>query len=373
MKYCRLVRRYIGTNRDCRYYVQLVMDGPAPFKSNVRENSVQGNLAEPDTMGGLDIGPSKLAWVTEHTAGIFNFCEQVNNPAQKIERLQRRLSRQLRANNPDNFKADVLKRQGNKTVVALGTVIKGRKQWKQSVAQQKTQHMIAALHAQATKCRANSHGADINDLLRVSRTWRHDNVSVLSLQKNYGRSVSIRAPGRFMSELKRKAERACGDTIAVNVRQLKTSQYDHSTQTYTKKSLSVRVHIFGDGRGKVDRDIYSAFLAKNAVRSTARVDGNVVERWSHDPEVLEVAWQLLAPSLREKQLFVPRDGVMSTSTHRPRTRLGANPCQPINCKPVWHRCRRAAPLQKGTLDGSPTGGTSSPWSSLRQKFSAWSE
>ncbi len=110
-----------------------------------------------------------------------------------------------------------------------------------------------------------------------------------------------------MSELKRKAERACGDTIAVNVRQLKTSQYDHSTQTYTKKSLRVRVHIFGDGRGKVDRDIYSAFLAKNAVRSTARVDGNVVERWSHDPEVLEVAWQILAPSLREKQLCLYRE------------------------------------------------------------------
>ncbi len=193
----------------------------------------------------------------------------------------------------------------------------------------------------------------------VSRTWRHDNVSVLSLQKNDGRSVSRCAPGRFMSELKRKAESACGalrkNSIALNVRQLQTSQYDHSTQTYTRKSLSVRVHIFGDGRGKVDRDIYSAFLACHAVRSTARVDGNVVERWSHDPEVLEVAWQTLAPSLREKQLFVPRDGVMSTSTHRPCTRLGANPCQSINCKPVWHRCRRAAPLQKGTLDGGANG------------------
>ncbi len=39
---------------------------------------------------------------------------------------------------------------------------------------------------------------------------------------------------------------------------------------------------------------------------------------------------------RETTLFVPRDGVMSTSTHRPRTRLGANPCQSINCKLVWH-------------------------------------
>ena len=206
VKYCRLVRRYMGSSRECRYYGQWVMEGPAPLKSRHQEP-----LAAQHTLGGLDSGPTKLAWVTESEAGIFKFCEPVIHPAKEIARLQRQLSRQMRANNPDNFKTDRLKRQGNKTVVALGTVIKGRRQWKQSVAQRKTQNKIAALHAHAAKCRANSHGSDINDLLSVARTWRHDNVSVLSLQKNYGRSMSLRAPGRFMSELKRKAERACGE------------------------------------------------------------------------------------------------------------------------------------------------------------------
>ena len=51
----------------------------------------------------------------------------------------------------------------------------------------------------------------------------------------------------------------------------------------------------------------TTFLASHAVRSIARVDGNIVERWSHDPEVLEVAWQILAPSLREKQLCLYRE------------------------------------------------------------------
>jgi hypothetical protein len=39
----------------------------------------------------------------------------------------------------------------------------------------------------------------------------------------------------------------------------RASQYDHKSNTYTKKKLSQRWHTFEDG-SKVQRDLYSAFL-----------------------------------------------------------------------------------------------------------------
>lgn len=58
-----------------------------------------------------------------------------------------------------------------------------------------------------------------------------------------------------MSELPRKAERAGGQRQIIDVRQLRTSQYDHTTHTFTKKALSQRQYMFGDGRGRVQRPL----------------------------------------------------------------------------------------------------------------------
>lgn len=52
-----------------------------------------------------------------------------------------------------------------------------------------------------------------------------------ALQTCYGRSVSVRAPGQFMSELTLKAERAGVQRQIIHVRRLKMSRYDHTTDT----------------------------------------------------------------------------------------------------------------------------------------------
>ena len=116
-----------------------------------------------------------------------------------------------------------------------------------------------------------------------------------------------------MSELERKAERAGGSSKSINVRQLKTSQFDHSTGEFRKKTLSERWHTFGDGRGRVQRDVYSAFLALHVVE-TVGSDGVITE--AHDREALEKAWQSLAPVLKSKGLFRQESGDVNTSETR---------------------------------------------------------
>lgn len=284
LKYTRVVWRNVGETR--RYAVQLVFDGLAPQKASVLER-----LAPESTRGGLDIGPSNLAWCTDTDAGVQKFAAEIDAPQKEIRNVQRKLDRQSRSNNPDNFDAE-------------GRTKRGRK-WVKSKGQRRTQAKLAGLQALTARRRKHAHGRDINVLHSLARSYRHDGVSSKSMQKNYGRSVGARAPGLFMSELKRKAARAGGQSETVNSRQLKTSQYDHSTDSFTKKPLRQRVHIFGDGRGQVQRDVYSAFLAMHAVEA---VDADGVVEWTHDPERLEAAWVVLEPTLRAKGLFIPNDG-----------------------------------------------------------------
>ena len=149
--------------------------------------------------------------------------------------------------------------------------------------------------------RRQAHGRDINVLLSKALIWRDDNVSPKALQRMYGKSIAVRAPGFFMSELQRKAERAGGARQVIDVRTLKNSQYDHATGTYTKKPLSQRVHVFGDGRGRVQRDVYSAFLARNSSENT------------YKSSELETAWTRLAPTLATSGLYAQHQTASSDS------------------------------------------------------------
>ena len=76
--------------------------------------------------------------------------------------------------------------------------------------------------------------------------------------KRFGRSTHFRCPGKAFSTLKNKFENTGGSFDTVD-RMFRASQYDHKANTYTKKKLSQRWHIFEDG-AKVQRDLYSAFL-----------------------------------------------------------------------------------------------------------------
>ena len=328
VKYCRIVRRKF--KGELKYYVQLVLEGLAPIKL-----SLLARLAQEGTVAGIDIGPSNIGWCTETDAGFFKFCADVDAPQKIIRRLQRKVSRQTLANNPENFDENGRAKRGCK--------------WIRSARQRETENQLLALQAQTAARRANAHGRDINNLLGRARAFRHDGVSVKSLQKNYGKSVNARAPGRFMSELERKAERAGGASKSINVRQLKTSQYDHSNGAFVKKKLSDRWHLFGDGRGRCQRDVYSAFLALHVVE-TVDQDGVITE--SHDRALLEAAWIRLEPALLAKRLFIKNESV--NMGERSSIDLSRGPCQLPSSKAEGSglrpgpRARRANRVRKVT-------------------------
>ena len=81
-------------------------------------------------------------------------------------------------------------------------------------------------------------------------------------KKRFGRSINRRAPARFLLELERKVESVGGVYAEVDTKEFKASQYNHVTDTYEKIPLSQREKEIGNR--KVQRDLYSAFLIRNA-------------------------------------------------------------------------------------------------------------
>ena len=96
----------------------------------------------------------------------------------------------------------------------------------------------------------------------------------------------------FVSLLTRKAESAGGKVVELNTLALKMSQYDHITELCTKKPLSQRWHTLGASSTLVQRDCYSAFLAKHLIEN------------QHKSSQLHEGWATAEPLLRRAGLCV---------------------------------------------------------------------
>jgi hypothetical protein len=100
----------------------------------------------------------------------------------------------------------------------------------------------------------------------------------------------------FVSLLTRKAESAGGKVVELNTWKLKMSQYDHINEVCTKKPLKQRWHTLGDSNTLVQRDCYSAFLAKNVIEN------------QHEPSRLRENWATAELLLRRAGLCVEQSG-----------------------------------------------------------------
>lgn len=246
-KFARVVWRTIKGRR--RWFVQLAQEGLAPLKYQ----TVEGGLV------GLDVGPSTVAVYSERGVGLAPLAPEVEQPWAKSRTLQRAMDRSRRATNPQCFNAD-------------GTWKRGAKVEVRSTSYQTLRNDLAETERVLETRRKRSHGALANRILACGNVLQSEKLSYTAFQKIFGRSTKVRAAGSLMALLRRKAERAGGELRDLDTWSLKLSQYDHTTNSCTKKALSERWHVLGDGSGVVQRDLYSAFLAavadKNAIHSS---------------------------------------------------------------------------------------------------------
>jgi putative transposase len=235
-KFARIVWRNVAGER--RWFVQLAQEGLAPLKYATVDGAVIG----------LDVGPSTIAVYSEQGAGLAPLAPEVLQPWAAARTIQRAMDRSRRATNPQCFNVNGAWKRGAKvTVRSAGYKRLGRE--------------LAETERVLEKRRARSHGALANRILACGNVLQSEKLSYTAFQRSFGRSTKVRAAGSLMALLRRKAERAGGELRDLDTWSLKLSQYDHTTNTCTKKTLSQRWHVLGDGSGVVQRDLYSAFLA----------------------------------------------------------------------------------------------------------------
>lgn len=266
-KYCRLVWRMEKGRR--RWFVQLVQEGEPPQKY---EFKAAGQVV------GLDIGPSTIAIVADAAVALARFAPGVVEPAAEKRRIQRAMDRSRRASNPDNYEPN-------------GKVKKGPRKWVRSARYSKLAARSAELERVMAATRKKEHGTLANQVLGLGNVIQTEKLSYKALQRLFGKSVKNRAPGAFIELLTRKAASAGGEVVALNTWHLKMSQYDHVSGTCTKKPLSQRWHPLGDGAVLVQRDCYSAFLAK------------CVMEGEHNPCQLDSSWPAAELLLRRVGLL----------------------------------------------------------------------
>lgn len=263
VKYVRIVRRDIRGRT--RWHAQLILEGLPPRKD--RHVVGQGDV-------GLDIGPSSIAIVGAEDAALVQFCPTIVQPWHELRRIERAMDRSRRAANPQAFNAD--------GTLKHGVSLKNRSRRYQKLALKRREH-----ERRLAAERKRAHGELANTILKQGATIHTERLSYRSFQRNFGRSVKVRAPGMLIDILTRKAASAGGSVIAINTRKTALSQFDHLTGEYVKKPLSQRLHIFGDGRTEpVQRDLYSAFLARHCDEDHL------------DIRQIQIAWPAAEPLLR---------------------------------------------------------------------------
>jgi hypothetical protein len=159
--------------------------------------------------------------------------------------LQRKLDRQRRANNPDNYNTD-------------GTIRRGtRLKWKRSQAYIETNNSIKELHRLVRETRKSALRELSSILAALSKKVSAEDLSYKTLQKNYGRSVGDFAPSYFMKDIFSKAESAGNENVEIPLTAAPSQLCVCGARK--KKKLSERLHSCHCGCLS-QRDVLSAYL-----------------------------------------------------------------------------------------------------------------
>lgn len=287
VKYSRIYRKEIkGVNR---FYVQLILEGKPYIKE--KNKLGQGKVC-------FDVGPSTLATVSmkkqndnyEFNARLEQFCSELNTRWEEIKKLQRHIERQRRQNNPKNY-------------LENGKIKSGKLIWKKSKRQVIEQKKLKELYRMISAHRKSLHGKLSNEIIRMGNDFSTENVNVKWLQKKYGRSVGIRAPGMFISLMNRKAESAGGSFNKFETFTTKLSQ-SCICGKQTKKDLSVRVHDCKCGV-YCQRDLFSAFLGlfveKIGMKDVLQID-QARRAWPSADNLLRMVWRTSIESMSGKEI-----------------------------------------------------------------------
>ena len=270
LKFCRIIRKQI--RGKYRYYVHLIFTG----------TDVKSRYSIGSGRVGIDIGTSTVAVSSDTVVELLELAKESQVFEKEKVILHQKMDRSKRSTNPNKFNPD-------------GTIKKGNKdKWVFSNRYKRLRSEYSDICRKQKQSREVSHNKLANDILKLGDRFFVEGMNFSGLakrskskteyvaknkckkKKRYGKSICNRAPSMFLSILERKLNYFGINLNRIDTKSCKASQYDHMSDTFTKKNLSDRWHIFENGT-KVQRDLYSAFLISNVSDSL-----DVIDKWLCD-------------------------------------------------------------------------------------------
>jgi hypothetical protein len=171
----------------------------------------------------------------------------------------------------------------------------GRQEWQCSQRYVHTRTQLAELHRKQAAQRVSLHGRKIHAILAQGDVINLEKASYRGWQKRYGRSVGFRGPGAFVAHLRRKAANAGAEINEFSTHSTRLSQTCVCGEV-KKKPLSQRWHTCECGVGPVQRDLFSAWLARY-VKDNRLDAGRAQAAWPGEDERLRVASSCIQPAM----------------------------------------------------------------------------
>lgn len=268
VKYARILKKIIKGKE--RFFVQLMLEGIPPKKRN-------HVIGEPDQTVGIDIGTQVIGIVTDDTVKLRELApdSDLKYIENELARLNRKRSRQRRANNPHKFNADGTIKRGN------------RKPWVVSNNEQKTRNAIRELHRLQAVKRKLAHQKMANGILALGLDIRVEAIDFAGLakrekgvtlnkkgtpksNKRFGKSIGNKAPAMLIDVIDQKLGYKDLTIKKLNTPKMKITQFNHYTGEYIPQAIHERWDVVG--HDKIQRNLYNAFLIRHTTDALDQVD-----------------------------------------------------------------------------------------------------
>ena len=253
IKYVQIIRKTIRGKKV--YTLQIVCQGFPPSKVTKGEGVV-----------GIDPGISTVAFASPSEVALVDLVSKnITQKEKLLKQLDRRIERSRRVNNPECYKEN-------------GTIKKGARFKRPSKRQLRLRNRRRKVYRALSEERKKLQGQLVSRIVSQGSCIRIEELNVKGLQKRsrdirinpktnrpyskkrFGKAIFRAAPSSFRTALETRALQLGIDVEVISPTDVKPSQYNHTTQTFDKKSLSTRVYDLSEQYTGVQRDLYSAFL-----------------------------------------------------------------------------------------------------------------
>lgn len=178
VKYCRIVRKFI--KNKYQYFVQLILEGKP-----IKEKNIPILV---DKTVGIDIGPSSIAVVSDEKIIFKELASNIKKTDNEIARLNRKLDRQRRSNNLQNYNEDGTIKRNSKYF---------KRTWHYSKNMIKTKNQLIYLYQKRSNQLKLSHTLLANEILKLGSNIIIEDMQWSALARKAKKTEKSEKTGKF--------------------------------------------------------------------------------------------------------------------------------------------------------------------------------